>query len=110
LLTPGQTHSLVFDYEIIEEKIVYHFWTDQGRQKFTTDFEVRNNTSSDLEVKENQIFYKGQKLTFGNDNKKKPMLLNDHQVVYLSDKDRGLGFYTLRVIDLRNLNRFNPPS
>jgi hypothetical protein len=110
LLSPDQNHSLVFDYEVIDEKVVYHFWTDQGRQSFTTGFEVRQNNNTDLEVKENQIFYKGQKLTFGNDNKKKAMLLNDDQVVYLSDKDRGLGFYTLRVIDLRTIYRFNPPS
>jgi hypothetical protein len=52
-------------------------------------------------MKKNQLFYKGKQLTFSRDRKKKPMLATDGSIVYLSDKNRGVGFYTLRKIPLK---------
>lgn len=58
------------------------------------------NAKADSRVmlKSNQVFFGEQQLTFTNDRKKKPMLASDGTVVYLSDKNRGVGFYTLRKL------------
>ena len=51
-----------------------------------------------LELRNNQIFYHGRQLTTTTDSKKKPMLINGSFILYLSDKNRGPGFYTLRKL------------
>ena len=53
-----------------------------------------------LELKNNQVFYNNRQLTFDKSNKLKPMLIDDKFILYLSDYDRGIGFYTLRKITL----------
>ena len=72
-------------------------------------FQVEQNPEDAVELKENQIYYDGKQVTFTDDHKLKPTLFDGHKLVYLSDKDRGIGFYTLRVIDLNKIYRFNPP-
>jgi len=49
-----------------------------------------------LVLKNNQVFYNQKQITTGTDGKLKPALLNDSAIIYLSDKNRGVGFYTLR--------------
>jgi hypothetical protein len=51
-----------------------------------------------LELKDNQIWYKGKQITNSPDRKAKPVLINGKDIFYLSDKDRGFDFYTLRKI------------
>ena len=47
-------------------------------------------------------------ITLSNDNKKKPVFLNDSTILYLSDKNRGVGFYTLRIINRFDYMRQHP--
>jgi hypothetical protein len=54
-----------------------------------------------LNLKNNQVFYNNQQLTFDKSTKLKPMLIDNEAILYLSDYDRGIGFYTLRVIKLK---------
>jgi hypothetical protein len=110
LLVPDQKHSLVYNYYVMDRVVVYNYWTDQGQNSFVTNVRVKENTDTGIDVRENQIFCNGTQVTFTDDNKLRPALVDGHKIVYLSDKDRGLGFYTLRVIDLRGIYRFSPPT
>ena len=52
--------------------------------------------SEEIEIPDNQIYYCNKQLTFEYSNKKKPMRISKNEVVFLSDKNRGIGFYDLR--------------
>ena len=60
------------------------------------DYEI----AKPIEIKENQIYYNGKTLTSDKSNKLKPLLVDEHTVIYLSDLDRGIGFYTLRKLHI----------
>lgn len=57
-------------------------------------------TNKPLNLKNNQVFYNNRQLTFDKSNKLKPILIDNEAILYLSDYDRGIGFYTLRIIEL----------
>jgi hypothetical protein len=50
-----------------------------------------------LSIVNGQVYYNGS-ITNGSDNKLNPILINNSEVIYLSDKNRGIGFYTLRKL------------
>ena len=53
-------------------------------------------SSEEIEILDNQIYYKNEQLTFDHSNKKDAVLINGNEVVFLSDKNRGIGFFDLR--------------
>lgn len=67
-------------------------------QKIQTGYHLREDSS--LLIKDNVLFYKDRVLCETIDNKKKPFLLGDSAVVFMSDQNQGIGFYKLRVIPL----------
>nr|WP_294774763.1 glycosyltransferase family 87 protein [uncultured Flavobacterium sp.] len=90
---------LAYDYEIVknnennENYIKCSFW--DGEEKAIL-WNPNIKSFQPLELKNNQIFYKNQQLTFDKSHKRKPMLIDHQYILYLSDYDRGIGFFTLR--------------
>jgi Glycosyltransferase family 87 len=93
-------HSLVFDYGDEKGTLFYKYWTELGEDSEYTSIPV--DTLTQLQLVNNQIVYDGKQITNTPDRKLKPSLLNGDRVIYLSDKNNGMGFYNLRVIDLNN--------
>jgi hypothetical protein len=91
----SKKHILVYDYNINKEQLQYFYWNTNGENKYNTDIQVRSLDTKGVLLNNNQIFYKQKQLTFGNDNKLKPAILNDSILVYLSDARKGIGFYSL---------------
>ena len=54
------------------------------------------DVSFDFDIEKFNGTYKMKPITTGPDHKLKPAFLNDSEVVYLSDQNRGVVFYTLR--------------
>jgi len=50
-----------------------------------------------LSLVDGQISFNGH-VSSSSDNKLNPVLINDNYILYLSDKNRGIGFYTLRML------------
>lgn len=98
-LTDGR-HSIIHDYEATKTGILLHFFNPQGDQKEELTREDKLQFDAKLQIRNQQVFLGEQQLTFTKSRKKKPMLLNDKAVIYLSDEGRGVGFYTLRKIKL----------
>ena len=98
LFTRKKFPILIYDYTISNKQITYFYWNEKGENKQNITLCKSNHIP--LELKNNQIFYHKKQLTFDNSNKLKPVLINDKLVVYLSDYDRGIGFYTLRKIEI----------
>jgi hypothetical protein len=63
-----------------------------------TTYSVQQHSTGEVRIQNNQVFYKDQQLTATPDRKKQAMLINGKDVIYLSDKNRGFGFYTLRSV------------
>lgn len=91
---------LIYDYDVkTNTGIQISFW-DGKKQKMLCP--PQNIQSFKLLIlKNNQVFYQKKQLTFDKSNKLKPMLIDDKTIIYLSDYERGIGFYTLRTINLR---------
>jgi hypothetical protein len=98
-LLTNENHNLIFDYGSTNGYIFYKYWSDDGEQIFNTELPAYNLSQVDLRITDNQLFYKGKQLTHSADKKLKPMIWNNRHVIYLSDKDKGMGFYTLRMIE-----------
>ncbi|QBZ96855.1 glycosyltransferase family 87 protein [Flavobacterium sangjuense] len=89
---------LVYDYEIENKQLTGYFW--DGQDKVVLWNTPIQNVES-LSLKNNQVFYRNQQLTFDKSHKLKPMLIDNKTVLYLSDYGRGIGFYTLRKMELK---------
>ena len=88
----------VYEYAIKENQLVYYYWDDKGSHEARTTYAVHDYSTNDVLIKNNQVYYKNKQLTSTPDNKKQVMLVNGKEIIYLSDKNRGFGFYTLRTI------------
>jgi hypothetical protein len=91
----------VYEYAIKNDQLVYYSWDDRGSHESYTAYRVREYSTSDVRIQNNQVYYKDKQLTSTPDRKKQVMLVNGKDIIYLSDKNRGFGFYTLRGISLK---------
>ncbi|HMH23783.1 MAG TPA: glycosyltransferase family 87 protein [Puia sp.] len=93
-----EEHGLIYDFAVKENKLVYYYRDGSGTRETATDYAVSSFTGEGLLVQDNQIWYRGKKLTASPDWKRKAMLVNGEYILYLSDKHRGVGFFTLRKL------------
>ncbi|MDO5977702.1 glycosyltransferase family 87 protein [Flavivirga spongiicola] len=91
---------LTYDYTVIDGLLNYIYWNQNGKNTQSTEIRTKDIDTSQVYLKSNQVFYKNKQLTFNNDNKLKPAVINDTTLIYLSDFKRGIGFYQLRYISL----------
>lgn len=97
-LLPKNSPVLLYDFFISKNRLTYYYWDANGRNRAWVKF--RSGWVKSLIIRDNQV-YDGQKqLTYDKSNKQKALLVDNKTVVYLSDYGRGIGFYTLRKIDL----------
>jgi hypothetical protein len=90
----------VYEYAIKDNQLVYYSWDDRGSHETSTGYAVQHYSTDGVLIQNNQVYYKDKQLTSTPDRKKQAMLVNGKAVIYLSDKNRGFGFYTLRTIFL----------
>ena len=53
--------------------------------------------STNISLRNNQIFYKNKQLTFTKSNKIKPAIINNNELIYLSDFKKGIGFFSVHT-------------
>jgi len=99
-LLDREEHLFICDYGVKNNSLVYYYRDQDGMHEVPTGFRVYTATNDGLALQDEQIWYKGRKMTTGADRKKKPTLINNEYIVYLSDKDRGVDFYTLRQLTI----------
>ncbi|WP_205512852.1 glycosyltransferase family 87 protein [Longitalea arenae] len=87
---------LVYDYTIKNNKLVYYYWDEKGDHESVTGYAVNSFTTREVQIENNQLYFKDKQLTDSPDRKRQAMLVNGKEIIYLSDKNRGFGFYTLR--------------
>lgn len=94
------TPILIYDYTINNNQLTYFYWNEKGENKKTVTLKI--DSWKELEIKNQQIFYNNNQLTFDRNNKLKPILINNKEIVFLSDENRGVGFYDIRILDFKN--------
>ena len=99
-LLTKEEHLFIYDYTVRDKRLVYYSWDGRGQHETVTDYRVDTVAEGGVEIRNNQIWYRGKEMTMSPDQKEKPLLLNGAYIVYLSDLHRGVGFYTLRKIRL----------
>jgi hypothetical protein len=97
VLTKEQ-HLFICDYTIRDHRLIYYYRDDLGEHEQVTDIPVNTLTTDGVSLQDNQIWYNGSKLTDSPDRKEKAALIDGKYIVYLSDKHRGVDFYTLRKL------------
>ncbi|MDP1726785.1 MAG: glycosyltransferase family 87 protein [Bacteroidota bacterium] len=100
-LLDKEEHLLIYEYRIQSQKLCYTYWSEHGAKEVQTDINVSSINQDDIAIKNNQIYYGGNQLTYTHDKKRKPGIINNDYLIYLSDKNRGVGMYTLRKIKLK---------
>jgi hypothetical protein len=91
---------LTTDYYNNNGKLEYEYWTVPAPKTILTELVIKKADASSVRIEDGQVYYKNIMLTNTKGNKRKPLLINDREVFYLSDQNRGIGFYTLMKVDL----------
>ena len=89
---------LIYNFELKKNKLTYFYWNEKGENSKSIPF--KHTINQKIEVINNQVYYNKKQVTFDTSNKLKPILIDKKTVLYLSDYDRGIGFYTIRKIEL----------
>ncbi|VXC18695.1 conserved membrane hypothetical protein [Flavobacterium sp. 9AF] len=93
-LLTEKTPILIYDYTVNDNQLTYFYWNEKGENKKSVYLKVDN--WKELDIKNQQIFYKNKQLTFDKNNKIKPLLINNTEIIFLSDENKGIGFYSLK--------------
>jgi len=97
-LLDKNTPILIYDFTIKKDKLTYFYWNENGVN--SKAILLKANDWKPLSIKNRQIYLDQKQLTFDASNKRKPILINGNTVLFLSDFNRGIGFYSLRKISL----------
>jgi hypothetical protein len=97
VLTKEQ-HLFICDYTARDGRLTYYYRDESGKHEQATDIPVSTLITDGVSLQDNQIWYKGSKLTDSPDRKEKAALVNGEYILYLSDKHRGVDFFTLRKL------------
>lgn len=95
---PNEKELLITDYKLLNDQLTYYYWTHQGLK--SKKIFCKTNATQALDIKENQIYFNQKKVTNEASSKKKAVLLNNEYILFLSDYDRGIGFYDLKKMKL----------
>ncbi len=90
-------------FENLEEnKIQYSYWDSNGMQKGEVIFpETMRYVEGAFSLGKHQIHCKGKEYYFPGEQIAQPLLINGKTLLYLSDKNRGVGFYSIRSMEIR---------
>jgi hypothetical protein len=89
-------------YDIKADSNRISLFSTVGSEDIVEHFQTRGYLHSDtsLVLRDHTLRYQGRIINNGHDNKRKPFLLNDTTVLFMSDLNQGVRFYKLRTIHL----------
>jgi hypothetical protein len=90
----GNTPILIHDYIVDRKGLTYYYWDENGEN--SGFFHFKNSVAKFITLKNSGI----PEFAADKSNKLEAVLVDGKTLFYLSDKDRGIGFYTLRKIKL----------
>jgi hypothetical protein len=94
------TKSLMYDFDFTGNRLYYYYYNQTGSHSMATGYTVQEVNERDVRIVDNQLYYRGVQVSSSRDWKKKAVVADGKYIIYLSDKHRGAGFYTLRQLAL----------
>lgn len=91
-------YFLIHNFYAKDNHLVYEAIGKNGNEIVHSNIPIEKFDTSACKIEEGQIMYGNQKLTDSYSIKKKPILVNDNLIYYLSDHHSRRGAYTLRQI------------
>ena len=92
--------AIIKDYYIKNNSLFYTFWNENGLQTIKSDILISSYNDKNSILKNNRIYINNKEIDLPKSNKKKAMIINKNTLVFLSDNNRGYGFYKLQKLDL----------
>lgn len=97
-----EAYFMIHDFEEVNGALVYQAIGNGGNVTVSTTIPIRSFEPEACRIVNGQVFYKDEQLTTGLSLKKKPVLVNECEVYYLSDQLSRRGAFTLKKIDVCN--------
>ncbi len=95
-----EEHLLIYNYGVSNGELFYNYWNGVASKPVYIKGISIESFDNNIFIRNGQLVYQGKQITDSKDQKKLPAVINGKYVLYLSDKNRGVGFYTLRKLDL----------
>lgn len=86
--------TLIYDFKISGNQLTYYYWNENGENRKTIAFATQNFSAT---AKKNKISCQRKQILFDSGNKRKACIVDGNKILYLSDFNRGIGFYTLKI-------------
>ncbi|WP_298546042.1 glycosyltransferase family 87 protein [uncultured Aquimarina sp.] len=102
MLFEDQQQSIIYDYTIKNGYLVYKYWSEKGSQTKKTDYKITSINYNDIYLKDNNVYYLDKQITDDTAHKLKPAIVNGNTLIYLSDYQRGFGFYNFHKTLINN--------
>ena len=93
---------MVYDYKVVDGKLAYGALGRNGDERISTTIPITSFDESRSILIDNQIYVDGLQLTYTNELKKKPVVVNNCEVYYLGDRLSRRGAFTLKKINICN--------
>lgn len=97
---PNKGYFLVHEFDKEYGFLTYKAIGRSGEVVEKTQIKINSISENELEVKDNQVYYKRQQVTFDNSLKSTPKLINDSEIYFLSDYNTRRGQFTLKKVAL----------
>ena len=97
-----QKHFMIYDFYEEKGVLIYRAIGKNGNEFVSTNLSIKSFDEAACSIVNNQIEVNGKQLTDTADLKKKPILINDCEVFFLTDSRSRRGAYTIKKIDICN--------
>lgn len=97
-----QKPTMLTGFNLENGFLKYEFRNERGVQFNKIPFPHKWTENQLVSVQKNKIFWKGTMILDSPDMKKSPVLVDGKWVIYMSDKNRGPGFFSLRMLTIAN--------
>ena len=92
-----KSQMLVYDYRIENDSLTYFYWDENGENSKSIAF--NNSKTEKVSLRDNQVYRSGRFYTMDQSNKRNVTVIDNSYAIFLSDNNRGIGFYTLRIVN-----------
>ncbi|WP_299098580.1 glycosyltransferase family 87 protein [uncultured Winogradskyella sp.] len=97
-----QEYFMIYDFENNNNKLTYKALGKGGKIIENTAISISKFDEYSCVIEDYQIIYKGRQITKDPSLKRKPVLVNDCEIYYLTDSNSRRGAFTLKKIDICN--------
>ena len=97
-----QKYFMIFDFTKDGHTLAYEALGKKGRETIKTNINVTNFDEISCNIINNQIELNGKQITNDPSLKKKPILINNSEVYYLTDSRSRRGAFTIKKIKINN--------